>query len=138
MNIDHICLAVRSITPAANGLCKMFGYEIKTEKVTNTHQQVNVQFLHKKDSLDIKLIEPADKESPLCNFLKKGGGLHHICFKTDDVNKEVVSLQANGARLLSGPEPGEAFDDELIAFLFTGFGLNIEIIDSDKRRALID
>ena len=71
MHIDHICLAVRSIASASDAMCKMFGYELKTEKVTNTRQQVNVQFFCKDNSLDIKLIEPANMESPLCDFLKK-------------------------------------------------------------------
>ena len=137
MHIDHICLAVRSIASASDAMCKMFGYELKTEKVTNSRQQVNVQFFCKDNSLDIKLIEPANMESPLCDFLKKGGGLHHVCFKVDDVNSVIISLQENGARLISGPEPGEAFEDELIAFLFTSFGLNVELIDTDKRRGLI-
>ena len=136
MQIDHVCLAVRSIATASKSMFRLFGYKAKTEIVTNSRQQVNVQFLQKDNSLDIKLIEPSSKESPLCEFLKKGGGLHHICFKVDDVNSAIVPLQENGARLISGPEPGEAFDDELIAFLFTGFGLNFEVIDTDKRRSL--
>ena len=38
-----------------------------------------------------------------------------------------------GLRILTSPEPGEAFDNELIAFLFAGNGLNIELIDTDKK-----
>lgn len=134
MNLDHICIAVRSIEKSIDRLCKTLGYAIKTEKITNTRQQVNVQFLGKTGSLDIKLIEPSQKDSPLVNFLKKGEGLHHICFLSEDMNKTIIEMTQNGGRLLSGPEPGEAFDDEKIAFLFAGSGLNVEIIDTEKRR----
>ena len=63
--------------------------------------------------------------------------MHHICFKTDDVLKTVEVLNERGARITSEPMTGEAFDDELIAFAYVGGGLNIEVIDTPKRRDLI-
>lgn len=109
MLINHICIAVRSIGPAAKSFCNMFGYTIKTEKVTNTRQQVNVQFLQKENSLDIKLIEPVDRDSPLCNPLKGGGdGLHHICFMTDNVKKRSLLLKKRSKSLV-GAGAGRSF-----------------------------
>ena len=134
MKLDHICLGVRNIELAAKKLCDILGYHLKTNKVENTRQKVIVQFLGKDGSLDIKLIEPATEDSPLWPFIKKGGGLHHLCFKTDDVEKECENLESKGARIIAKPQPGEAFDEELIAFCFAGFGLNFELIDTDKRR----
>ena len=134
MKLDHVCLGVKSIEPVAEKLCNVLGYHIKTNKVENTRQKVIVQFLGKDGSLDIKLIEPSTDDSPLWPFVKKGGGLHHICFKTDDVNEECRNLEDKGVRIITRPQPGEAFDDELIAFCFAGFGLNFEVIDTDKRR----
>jgi 4-hydroxyphenylpyruvate dioxygenase-like putative hemolysin len=139
MFIDHICLAVKSINTSCGRICEILDYHEKTDPVKNTAQDVNVQFLAKEGSLDIKLIEPASKESPLINFLRtRGEGLHHICFKTDDVNKSLDLIQQKGARLTAEPIPGEAFDDALIAFAYIASGLNIEIIDTDKRRNLKD
>lgn len=137
MNLDHVCIAVRSIDAAASRLCELLGYSKKTDKVTNTRHRVNVQFLGKTNSLDIKLIEPADSSSTLWEFIKKGGGLHHLCFKAPDVNQACEDLAMKGVRILSGPAPGEAFDDNLIAFCYLGFGLNLEIIDTDARRSRI-
>lgn len=138
MTFDHVCIAVRSIDKSIDRLCKVLGYSVKTEKISNTRQQVNVQFITKSGSMDIKLIEPSDKHSPLINFLKKGEGLHHICFMSDDMGETILDMTSHGGRLLAGPEPGEAFDDEDIAFLFAGSGLNVEIIDTKKRRGLKD
>ncbi|MFN2329960.1 MAG: VOC family protein [Chromatocurvus sp.] len=136
MNIDHICIAVRSIQPAAEKFSRLFGYHVRTDVVTNTRQRVNVQFLAKPGSLDIKLIEPHGEDSPLWPFVKKGGGLHHVCFKTDDTVAACDELADKGLRVVTPPEPGEAFDEALIAFCYAGFGLNVEIIDTDRRRAL--
>jgi methylmalonyl-CoA/ethylmalonyl-CoA epimerase len=135
MLIDHICLAVRSIESSKKRICEILEYKERTKVVKNTKQDVLVQFLSKNDSLDIKLIQPASPKSPLLSFLKtRGEGIHHICFKTDNVLKTVEALKDRGARITSEPMTGEAFDDELIAFAYIGGGLNIELIDTLKRR----
>jgi methylmalonyl-CoA/ethylmalonyl-CoA epimerase len=137
MHIDHLAIAVRDVEKAADRLCAMFGYARATAKVANTRQDVNVLFLRKAGSLELKLIEPASDSSPLWEFVRKGGGLHHVCFKVPDVAQACTDLAAGGARLLAPPQPGEAFDDGLIAFLYAGLGLNVEVIDTDGRRALL-
>ncbi len=137
MQMDHVCIAVRSIESAAARLGRLLGYLPKTGKVMNSRQQVNVQFLARPDSLDLKLIEPAGEDSPLWQSLRKGEGLHHLCFLTDDTSRTLAGLQELGLRVLAPPEPGEAFDDGLIAFGYAGFGLNIELIDTTRRRNLL-
>jgi methylmalonyl-CoA/ethylmalonyl-CoA epimerase len=133
--LDHVCLAVRKIAPARAMLEKTLGYTARTEVVTNTRQQVNVQFMSKPGSIDIKLIEPSSLASPLVEFIKeRGGGLHHLAFKTQNVAEGVRDLESKGARVLTPPQPGEAFDEADIAFAFLGAGLNVELIDTDQRR----
>jgi methylmalonyl-CoA/ethylmalonyl-CoA epimerase len=133
--LDHVCLAVKSIERARETLERTLGYLPRTTPVVNTRQRVVVQFLRKAGSIDIKLIEPADPESPLFDFLRRtGGGLHHLAFRTEDVSDACATLEANGARIVARPEPGEAFDDGLIAFAFLGAGLYVEVIDTDARR----
>jgi methylmalonyl-CoA/ethylmalonyl-CoA epimerase len=134
--LDHVCLAVRQIAPARAMLEKMLGYQARTEPVLNTRQQVVVQFMSKAGSIDIKLIEPASLESPLVEFLKRsGGGLHHLAFRTESVNAAVEELGGKGAKIVTAPQPGEAFANADIAFAFLGFGLNAELIDTDARAA---
>jgi len=134
VQLDHVCIAVRSIDAAVARLCPLLGYAPRTRKVTNTRQKVNVQFLSREGSLDLKLIEPSCEDSPLWQSLRKGEGLHHICFRTDDTAGTMKELEGKGLRVLAPPAPGEAFDDGLIAFGFAGCGLNIELIDTDRRR----
>jgi len=138
MQLDHVCIAVRSIDTAIAKLVPLLGYKRKTRRVTNSRQMVNVVFLSKPGSLDLKLIEPASEDSPLWSSLRKGEGLHHLCFKTDNVPLTLEKLSGRGLRILSHPAQGEAFDDHLIAFGYAGFGLNIELIDTDERRGLLE
>lgn len=138
MQLDHVCIAVRSIDAAVAKLGTLLGYRPRTETVTNTRQKVNVKFLSRPGSIDLKLIEPSCEDSPLWATLRKGEGLHHVCFKADDTVRQIEELAGRGLRVLSAPAPGEAFDDHLIAFGYAGCGLNVEIIDTDERRGLLD
>lgn len=138
MQIDHIAIAVRSVEAAAERMCALTGYQRRTSAVTNTRQQVNVLFLSKPGSIDIKLISPSDETSPLWGALKRGEGLHHVAFKVPDVGAACADLAAAGVRVLSPPQPGEAFDDHAIAFCYLGFGVNAELIDTDARRGVLE
>jgi len=138
MQLDHVCIAVRSIESAIAKVTSILGYRASTQRVTNSRQKVNVVFLSKPGSLDIKLIEPSTEDSPLWAALRKGEGLHHLCFRTDDTTAALQALTGRGLRVLSQPAPGEAFNDHLIAFGYAGCGLNIELIDTDERRGALD
>jgi len=138
MKLDHVCIAVRSIDQALSRFTELFGYRPRTRKVTNTRQQVNVLFLRRAGSLDLKLIEPHGADSPLWQFLRRGEGLHHLCFRVDDVAASLGEMQGRGLRVLAAPAPGGGFPEALIAFGYAGCGLNVELIDTDRRRGLIE
>lgn len=140
MVIDHVGIVVRSLEKGIEHWERTFGYRQMTDIVVNTRQAVRVVFLSKRDSLPVKLIEPVDENSPAFALARKGGGLHHLCFKTRDMAVEIDRLRELGLRVIAGPEPGEAFENEDIAFLFAKQGLNIELIETDKRagRRLVD
>ncbi len=133
MIIDHIGIVVKSVEKGIKAWEELFDYHQMTEPVINIKQKVKVVFLEKKDSVLIKLIEPTDQSSPIFLFAKKGGGLHHLCFKGTDINVDLQHLKANGAKILVSPEPGEAFEGESISFVYAKQGLNVELIDTDRK-----
>lgn len=132
MVIDHIGIVVQSLEQGIQQWEELFGYRRNSAIVSNTRQKVTVVFLAKKDSLTVKLLAPSDASSPVAAFARKGGGLHHICFRCDDLKTEIPRLQRSGARLLVAPQPGEAFRNHDIAFLFAE-NLNCELIDTTEK-----
>ncbi len=138
MTIDHIGIVVNSLEKGIENWESIFGYKQMTEIVINTRQKVRVVFLSKKNSITIKLVEPLDESSPAFSVAKKGGGLHHLCYKCDNLENELEHLKHLGLRIISEPEPGEAFDNEKIAFIYAKQGLNIELIDTDKKAGIIE
>jgi len=137
MIIDHICFAVKDLREGITYWEKIFGYSQMTEIITNTLQKVKVSFLSKEKSLTVKLIEPLGDNQSLLNFVSKGGGFHHICFKCDNIDAGVTDLREKGLLTLVPPQPGEAFNNNKIAFLLAKYGLNIELIDTDEKAGLL-
>jgi methylmalonyl-CoA/ethylmalonyl-CoA epimerase len=137
MKIDHICFAVKNLPEGIAYWERVFGYKQMTEIIINSRQKVKVTFLKKEDSITIKLIEPVEGNQSLTNFVNKGGGFHHLCFKCDDVNESLKDLRAKGLLTLVPPQKGEAFNNRDIAFLLAKYGINIELIDTDERAGLI-
>lgn len=137
MIIDHICFAVKDLGEGIAYWERIFGYKQMTGVVTNSLQKVNVVFLKKKKSLTIKLIEPLEDNKSLVNFVSRGGGFHHICFKCDNIGEGVRDLKDKGLITLVQPQPGEAFNNHDIAFLLAKYGVNIELIDTDEKAGLL-
>jgi methylmalonyl-CoA/ethylmalonyl-CoA epimerase len=137
MKIDHICFAVKDIQEGIRYWCNTFGYRQMTKIVENTIQKVKVTFLSKDDSILVKLIEPAEGNMSLINFVNKGGGFHHLCFKCNNINLKIDELTEKGLITLVAPQPGEAFNNHDIAFMLAKYGINIELIDTDEKAGII-
>jgi methylmalonyl-CoA/ethylmalonyl-CoA epimerase len=137
MKIDHICFAVKKLKDGIEYWENIFGYKQMTRIVTNSLQKVEVVFLNKEDSLTIKLIEPLTDNLSLCNFVNRGGGFHHICFRCTDMDETIKELTGKGLIKLVPPQPGEAFNNHSIAFLLAKYGTNIELIDTDEKAELL-
>lgn len=133
MLIDHIGVVVKHLEEGIITWFKLFGYAQSTEPVLNSLQKVRVVFLEKEGSLTVKLLEPVDPGSLVWKFALRGGGLHHLCFRAANLEREMERLVREGVRVLVHPQPGEAFEMEHIAFVYAGHGLNIELIDTEKR-----
>lgn len=137
MKIDHICFAVKNLQDGIDYWMRVFDYQQMTKMVINSRQKVKVTFLKKDDSITIKLIEPVEGNQSLQNFVNRGGGFHHVCFKCTDIEEKIDELKNKGLILLVAPQEGEAFNNNKIAFLLARYGLNIELIDTDEKAEML-
>jgi len=136
MKIDHICFAVKDLTEGINYWVNSFGYYQMTSIIINNLQKVKVVFLCNDESLLVKLIEPLPGNLSLQNFVNRGGGFHHTCFRCANIEDEIKRLKSEGFKILAVPQPGEAFNNHNIAFLLGRFGMNIELIDTDEKAGI--
>jgi len=115
LKLHHIGIVVPKITESLGEITKFLKFETVGLPTLVGSQKVNVCFL-KIGDVFLELIEPAEKNSPISNFIIKGGGFHHLCFEVDDIYKETKELEKNGGRVIVKPVIG--FENRLISFVF--------------------
>ena len=114
MKLHHVGIVVPKIQDSLGELTKFLSFETIGIPTLIGSQKVNVCFLKMGQSY-LELIEPASSNSPITNFVNKGGGFHHLCFEVKDINKEISDLEKKGAKIIVKPVKG--FEDRLIAFV---------------------
>jgi methylmalonyl-CoA epimerase len=104
--LDHIAIAVPDLQAALQRFVEDFGIELAGQEDVLT-ESTTTAFLPI-EGTKIELIHPIDGQGPVAKYLdKRGGGLHHLCFETDDIEADMSRLKAKGYRFLSDvPKPG--------------------------------
>ena len=106
--IHHIGVVVRDLEQAYGFWRDVLGLPVhKVQTVVD--QDVTAALLTVGES-EIELLQPLSDKSGIGKFLaKRGEGLHHLCFETDDVAQELEGARAKGIRLIDEkPRPGLA------------------------------
>jgi methylmalonyl-CoA/ethylmalonyl-CoA epimerase len=95
-------------------------------------QQVRVTFIRpyaRGQGVMFELVEPADANSPVNSFLRRGGGLHHVCFEVPDLEIELESVRLHGGLTARAPLPAVAFSGRRIAWVYTRKRLLVEYLE---------
>jgi len=114
LKLHHIGIVVENIQKSLGELTKYLDFESTTMPSLVGSQKVNICFL-KTNNVFLELIEPAEENSPISNFIKKGGGFHHLCFEVDDIHLELEKMKKNGAHIVVDAVKG--FEERLTAFV---------------------
>lgn len=114
-HIEHIGIAVKSIEeqlPYYEGVLGLKCYNIETVE----DQKVKTAFFMVGQT-KIELLEPTDEESTIAKFIeKRGEGIHHIAYATENVNEALKDMENKGVRLIDKEARGGA-EGLRIAFL---------------------
>lgn len=104
--IDHVGIAVKSLDEAIPHYEQLLGVSCEKVEVVES-QKVRTAFFDV-GGVHIELLEPTSDESPIAKFLeKKGEGVHHLAFGTEDSASELKRVQESGAKLIDEtPRPG--------------------------------
>ncbi|MDD5758019.1 MAG: methylmalonyl-CoA epimerase [Desulfobulbaceae bacterium] len=98
-NIDHLGLAVHSIATARVFYEEVLGLTCEAEEEVAS-QQVRTAFFTVGQT-HIELLEPTDPTSPIAKFLEnRGEGIHHIAYRTDDIEAQLATARRQGLRLI--------------------------------------
>jgi len=114
-SIDHVGIAVTNLKEAIDRYANQAGTTVSLHEKLEQHG-VELAFLNT-GGAKIELLMPLRPETPLGRFLaKRGPGLHHICYKVDDIRSELARLNTQGVKLIDAT-PRHGAGGTLIAFL---------------------
>lgn len=130
MKIDHIGYAVKRIDRAESSFEKL-GF-IFEPVIDDIDRNVKLAF-GEKDGYRIELVAPLEKgkESPVDAYLSSiGPAPYHICYVSEDLEKDVEELKGQGFKVIIEPKSAVAFGGKRVVFLMNlGLGL-MEIVES--------
>lgn len=113
--IDHIGVAVEDIDAAAALYKERFGMR-EQHRETVEEQGVHAVLLEVGDS-HVELIAPIGPEAGVARFLERHGpGMHHVAYRTDDIDAALERLRAAGMRLIDD-EPRVGIRGSRVAFV---------------------
>jgi methylmalonyl-CoA/ethylmalonyl-CoA epimerase len=130
--LHHIGYVVASIPEIAEGFAKSIHADWDGLILHDPLQGVHVSFFANRavrQQAMVELVAPADDNSPVINFLKKGGGLHHFCFEVDDLAQQLSQAQQQGAIVVRKPLPAVAFNNRRIGWVYTPEKLLVEYLE---------
>jgi methylmalonyl-CoA epimerase len=106
--VHHVGVVVRSADEAMKFYRDALGLPVTADRVIED-QGVRGVLLAIGNS-EIELLEPTRNDTGVARFLEtRGEGMHHICFESDDVEKELEAARAKGIELIDQkPRPGLA------------------------------
>ncbi|MBX3007307.1 MAG: methylmalonyl-CoA epimerase [Melioribacteraceae bacterium] len=120
-HIEHIGIAVKNLEESIKYYENVLGFKCyAVEEVAD--QKVKTAFFMVGQT-KIELLESTDPEGPIGKFIeKKGEGIHHLAFATDNLAESLKEVEAKGIQLID-KQPRKGAEGLNIGFLhpkFTG------------------
>ena len=107
VGLEHVAISVRDLDEAVARFVDDLG--LLLEGIEDVPAALTrTAFVPVAGPTAIELVTPLDGQGPLVHSLaSRGPGLHHLCFRTDDIDADVERLRARGWRFTTdAPTPG--------------------------------
>ncbi len=115
--VDQVSVAVEDLDDASRIYEGILGLKAGHDE-TVEDQGVTTRFFPVGDSRSVvEALLPIGPDTPVGRFLaKRGPGVHHIAFRTDDLEGELARLKKQGVRLID-EKPRLGAEGKRIAFI---------------------
>jgi methylmalonyl-CoA/ethylmalonyl-CoA epimerase len=132
--LHHVGFVVPSIAEVAEEFARSIAGAWDGRIILDPLQGARVSFFRGPNPTDalVELVEPVDENSPVSKFLKRGGGLHHLCYLVEQLETQLQYSRSTGSLVVRPPVPAAAFGGRRIAWVYTKAKLLLEYLESES------
>jgi methylmalonyl-CoA epimerase len=128
--IDHIGVAVKSAAQAAQALGTAFGFRT-VETLVSPDGDFSTTIVSS-GGVKLELIEPIAPAGGIAKFLEqRGQGIHHVSFRVDDIEEELLLLADGGIRLAQAEASSVGSSKVCFVHPRSAAGILIELIERE-------
>lgn len=133
--LHHLGFVVASISAVAEEFATSMSASWDRVITHDPIQRVRVAFFAPADPRNptFELVEPAGEVSPVSAFLKKRGGLHHVCYEIDNLELALQDARRAGLGIAAAAAPAVAFAGRRIAWVCSKTRLLVELLEREKK-----
>ena len=127
--MDHVGVAVEDLDGALGLYGEAFDMAVQHREVVE-EQGVEAVLLEVGEG-HVELLRPLGPDTPVGKFLaKRGPGIHHVAYQTDDIDQALDGIRAAGLRLID-EQPRRGIRGSRVAFLHpkSTHGVLTEIVE---------
>lgn len=113
--IEHIGIAVKNLEESIKVYEKLLGTPCYKKEIVESEQVITAFFLQGQNK--IELLQSLQPDGVIAKFIeKKGEGIHHIAYRSNDILQDMQRLAQEGFVLLN-PQPKAGADNMMICFV---------------------
>ncbi len=115
--LNHVAIVVPDLAAAGDLYRDAFGARVSAPLELPEHGVTTV-FVELPNT-KIELLHPLGEHSPIAKFLQRNpaGGMHHLCYEVDDIQRAVERLAGEGMRILGDGKPKIGAHGKPVVFL---------------------
>lgn len=129
MKIHHIGYLVKKIARAEAAFAAL-GYAREGDVTRDEIRGIDILFMRNGETR-VELVCPYTENSQVEGIKKRvGNAPYHICYETDDIEKDADQMQNSGYVLTSAPEAAPAIGGKRVAFLLSPAVGIVELVEA--------
>jgi methylmalonyl-CoA/ethylmalonyl-CoA epimerase len=125
MKIHHVGIACDNVEESVEEFSNYHTILKQSKIVFDELQNAHLCLLNTDTGLDVEFISGPQVQ----RLVKKGVGFYHVCYEVDDLEATISTYLSKGAMLISEPKPAILFENRLVAFVRTSYGL-VELLQA--------
>jgi catechol 2,3-dioxygenase-like lactoylglutathione lyase family enzyme len=132
LGLHHLGYLTADLPAAALHFQRTLGYRLESLVIEDTAQTARVQFLRQPGSTSwLELVTPNGRHSKLTNALRRGDGLHHVCYEVMDLELACARYRERGCMMVGAPTPAQAFSGGRIAWFMDDRRFLFELLEAE-------